>query len=585
MKRAIFLFLFSTLYIYSQSRNGQVRILNSIIDYMDESSRINRLLYWDIDQFAEGYIHSSGPKKNNNYWYTHSRPDGRVGPFDKDKGRFPELHVDAEGMISDFEFELYPYLEARENIDKLLTTKFFSDSPDKITLKIHVLEFKSTMDSLVTLHKSLYDYVVAKSYLNDPEFKTALNIIDQTSKILDRYRTNAYMLYKYGICEHYDRLPVLKTQRRIIQAEGEAVKIMKIFDVWEQYLYIGDASHTHELDSLMRWNNEQSLAKDSIIFYGSYGYGASNNGAMPHTRYTIFYGMMQSTAYWYAKDKYGYPDYMRKSDINYNQFVDRTHMTIEDYDDLVECADGMQLSKNMDYSMKMAAQVGVDTNQHVMLKHPRWGYLFHFVKKEEEKPMVVVVEKKDTALTEHQQLINKSLPHHMVFLLDISASMNEPGKLDLLKEGTKYLVGLQRNKDHISLLTFSTHSHTLLRNVSCDQKENIHKKIDELHAHGATNASDGVRNSFGIADSNHISQGKNKIILVTDGKFSLDADASKLLLNFKKKNIELVILLVGSKDDPQLEKDFDKTAKKGNGRFYKVSANNIQDILIKEASD
>jgi hypothetical protein len=584
MKKWFFILTLSPLFLLAQSRNNQVRTLNSIIDYMDESSRINRLLYWDIKQFAEGYIHSSGPKKNNNYWYTHSRPDGRVGPFDKDKGRFPELHVDAEGMIPDFEFELYPYLEARENIDKLLGTKFFDGTPEKIAFKMHVLTFKENMDSLVILHKTLYDYVVGKNYLNDPEFKTALKIIDQTSKILDSYRVRAGMLYRYGIVDYYKNLPVPKTQKRMVQAQTEAVTIMNIFDKWEEWLGLGTNIYNQELDLAMRKNNDESLALDSVIFYGSYGYGITNDGAMPHTRYTTFYGMMKSTAYWYAKDKMPYVEFMRKSDIDYNEFVDRSHMTIEDYNDLIECADGKALSKNLSYSMKMAAQLGVDTNQYVMLKHPRWGYLFHFVKEEEKKPVVDVV-KVDTVTSEHQKLINQSSPHHMVFLLDISASMNEPGKLDLLKDGTKYLVGLQRKTDHISLLTFSTHSHTLLRNVSCDKKESINARIDELHAHGATNASDGVRNSYGIADSNRISNGKNKIILVTDGKFELDAGASKLLGNFKKKNMELIILLVGAKEDAALEKSFDLMSKKGNGRFYKVATNNIQDVLIKEASD
>jgi hypothetical protein len=567
--------------LLAQSRNAQVRTLNSMIDYMDESSRINLQLYDDVKQFAEGYVHSAGPKKNNNYWWTHSRPDGRVGPFDKDKNRFVELHVDDEGMISDYEFDLYPYLVAREQMLKIAEGKFFTG---KDSLKQAYLHFKSNIDSLVILHKTLYDYVVNKDYLKDADFITALSIIDQTSRILDSYRLKAKDLYR-SILSYYKTLPVLKTQKRIIQARDEADKIMYIFNEWEEALFNGDTTVNRNMDRLMRTNNEQSLAKDSIIFYGSYGYKVTNNGAMPHTRYTIFYGMMQSTAYWYARDKYSYPKFMKKTDVTYNEFVHRTHMTIEDYNDLIECADGIQLSRNIDYSMKMAAQLGVDTNQHVMLNHPRWGYIFHFVKPEEEKPIIVDVVKVDTITSDHQKLINQSSPHHMVFLLDISASMNEPGKLDLLKDGTKYLVSLQRKTDHISLLTFSTHSHTLLRNVSCDQKENINQKIDELHAHGATNASDGVRNSYGIADSNRISSGKNKIILVTDGKFQLDAGASKLLGNFKKKNLELIILLVGSKEDATLEKSFTTMSKKGNGRFYKVAPNNIQDVLITEASD
>jgi hypothetical protein len=582
VKKLVFILPFLVQLLYAQSRNEQVRELNTIIDYMDESSRINRELYWDIKQFAEGYIHSSGPKKNNNYWYTNAKPGSKIGYFDGAE-RFPEMHVDAERMVIDFEYILYPYLLARETMDKLSATKFLDN---KDSIKMAYTRFKTTMDSLVILHHTLYEYVTNKNYLADPEFKTALSIIAQTSRILDTYHENALVLY-HTIYNYYQaHLAPLKTQKRMLLAEQEAWKIMDELEQWEVYLFGGDISLSHAIDSTIRYNNDQSLAKDSLLFFGSYGYKASNNGAMPHTRYCDFFGMMKSTLYWYAKDKYQYPEFMKKSDINYNEFVDRTHMSIEDYNDLIECADGKQLCKNMEYSMKMAAQAGVDTNQNVLLKFPRWAYIFHFVKKQEEQEKPVVhEEKKDTVvITEHQQLINRSVPHHMVFLLDVSASMHDPGKLDLLKDGAKYLVGLQRKVDHISLLTFSTHSHTLLRNVACDQKENIYKKIDELQAKGATNASDGITNSFNIADSNKI-EGKNKIILVTDGKFQLDAPATKLLNSFKKKNIELVILLINEKEDPTLDKELDAMSRKGNGRYYKVVGKNVEEVLIKEAAD
>jgi hypothetical protein len=564
--------------VYAQSRNAQVRQFNTMVDYMDESSRINRELYWDIKQFAEGYVHSTQPKRNDNYWWTHSRAGAAVGPFDADRGRFPELHVDERGMVSDFEFVLYPYLVARETMDQLLSTSFFGK---KTELKTAFLNFKMNMDSLVILHRSLYEYVNTKNYLTDPDLKIARSIMDQTSRILDSYYVHANTLY-LELEREYATLPVLKTQKRVLVAKTELDTTLNLVKNWEKDLY-ADQANTPLYDTRLRQYNQASLAKDSFLLFGTYGYGISNNGAMVHSRYRTFFEMIQPTLYWYAKDTYHYPAYMTKRDINYNEFVDRTHMLVEDYNDFIECADGKQASANLDYSMKMAAQIGIDTNQYVLLQQRRWGYLFHFVQPDLPKDTVHEV-KKDSVISEHQQLINVSLPHHMVFLLDISASMHDPGKLDLLKAGAKYLVGLQRQQDHISLLTFSTHSHTLLRNVACNQKENIYNRIDELQAKGASNASEGVRHAFDIADSNLIANGKNKIILVTDGKFQLDGNASLLLGQFKKKKLELVIFLVGD-GNPTLARDFEKIAKKGNGRFYQVDAKTVEDILVKEASD
>ena len=575
------LLLLAPVCMQAQSRNTNVRQLNSIIDYMDASSRINLFLYWDIQQFAEGYLHSSALKHNDNFWWTHSRPGGRIGPFTEDKGRFPELHVDNEGMISDFEYELYPVLVERENVTQLLVGKFFNDKP---AVKNALTEFKSTMDSLIVLHRKLYDYVSATSYKTDTEFKTALSIIDQTSQILDSYYVRANALYA-SLESYYKTLPVLKTQQKIITAKTELDLCKDHINNWANELY-NNINNTPENDRILHQLNDASLSKDSILFYTTYGYGVSNNGAMPHTRYTTFYGMMKSTLYWYAKDKLHYPSFMTKRDIDYNEFVDRIHLDVEDYNDFIECSDGKQLSGNMDYSMKMAARIGVDTNQNVQLKWPRKSYLFHFVQEEtitQSDTILVVV--KDTLVTSHQQLINNAAPHHMVFLLDVSASMNESGKLDLLKDGAKYLVKLQRSSDRISLLTFSEHSQTLLHNVPCDEKDAINHQINKLHTHGSTNADEGIRAAFEIADSNLIVSGSNKIILVTDGKFVLVAKTQKLLKRFQQENIELVILLIGSTENPSLSAELDKLAKKGNGRFYAVNAETLHDVLIKEAVD
>jgi len=575
------LLLFAPVSMQAQSRNATVRQLNSIVDYMDASSKINLLLYWDIKQYAEGYLHSSAPKRNDNYWWTHARPDGRIGPFNEDKGRFPELHVDNEGMISDFEYELYPVLVERENINKLLLSKFFND---KSAIKLALNQFESTMDSLMLLHRRLYEYVSSKSYKTDPEFKTALSIIEETSQILDSYYVRANALYA-SVETLYKTLPVLKSQQKIIAAKAELDLCKNHINKWADELY-NTINNTPENDRVLRQMNDASLSKDSVLFHTTYGYGVRNNGAMPHTRYTTFYGMMKSTLYWYAKDKLYYPSYMTKRDIDYNEFVDRIHQDVEDYNDFMECSDGKQLSENMDYSMKMAAKIGVDTNQNVQLKWPRKSYLFHFVQEERMAKSDTIVEVvKDTVVTEHQQLINNAAPHHMVFLLDVSASMSAPGKLDLLKDGAKYLVKLQRNSDRISLLTFSEHSQTLLNNVPCNEKDAINHQIDKLHTHGSTNADDGIRAAFEIADSNLIASGKNKIILVTDGKFDVDGKTLKLLKRFQLKHVELVILLLCSTENPSLSEELDKLAKKGNGRFYAVNEETLHDVLIKEAVD
>jgi len=345
-----------------------------------------------------------------------------------------------------------------------------------------------------------------------------------------------------------------------------------------------DTTKSFEHDRLIRELNEKGRALDSIYLYRTYGYENNYHGSMPHTRYLDYYTNMGSTLFWYVKNRYFFPRYMPRRNIWYNEYIDRYNSVVEYYNTFIECTDGHQLAENMEYSLKMAARLGVDTSRNVLLKVPRMGYQFELleVKKETEQVVENLPEAIDSTELEYRRLISRALPHHTVYLLDVSNSMDAGGKLDDLKFSVKYLVKLQRETDRISVVTFSTHAHTWIRSLPCDRKQLIYQRLDALQAQGSSNADEGIGNAYAQADSNRI-EGVNKIVLVTDGKFSISGMTEKLI-NQRKKETQLVVLLFGTHHDKDVIAYFGKLCKKANGRFYQVDNTNLNAVLVKEAA-
>jgi Ca-activated chloride channel homolog len=176
-------------------------------------------------------------------------------------------------------------------------------------------------------------------------------------------------------------------------------------------------------------------------------------------------------------------------------------------------------------------------------------------------------------------------PSNLVFLIDVSGSMDMPNRLPLLKSAFKLLVDNLREKDTISIVVYGSSMGVWLIPTSGKEKEKIRKAIEELTPAGATPGESGIRAAYRVAKSQFIPNGNNRVILATDGDFNIgqssEDELEKLITQHQQSGIYLTCLGVGMGNykDSKLE----VLAKKGNGNFaYLDNEKEAEKVLVKE---
>jgi Ca-activated chloride channel family protein len=176
-------------------------------------------------------------------------------------------------------------------------------------------------------------------------------------------------------------------------------------------------------------------------------------------------------------------------------------------------------------------------------------------------------------------------PSNLVFLIDISGSMDMPNRLPLLKSGFKLLVDNLREKDTVSIVVYGSTVGIMLQPTSGKEKEKIRKAIEELYPGGSTPGESGIRTAYRLAKSQFIAHGNNRVILATDGDFNVgqnsEDELEKMITQHQQSGIYLTCLGVGMGNykDSKLE----ALAKKGNGNFaYIDNEREAEKVLVKE---
>ena len=176
-------------------------------------------------------------------------------------------------------------------------------------------------------------------------------------------------------------------------------------------------------------------------------------------------------------------------------------------------------------------------------------------------------------------------PSNLVFLIDVSGSMDMPNRLPLLKSAFSLLVNNLRDKDTISIVVYGSTIGVWLQPTSGKEKEKIRKSIEDLYPGGSTPGESGIRIAYNVAKSQFIKGGNNRVILATDGDFNVgqtsEDDLEKLITLHQQSGIYLTCLGVGMGNykDSKLE----VLAKKGNGNFaYLDNEREAEKVLVQE---
>jgi Ca-activated chloride channel family protein len=194
-------------------------------------------------------------------------------------------------------------------------------------------------------------------------------------------------------------------------------------------------------------------------------------------------------------------------------------------------------------------------------------------------------------------LESKHLPSsNLVFLLDVSGSMQPVNKLPLLKKAFKLLVNELNEKDRISIVVYAGAAGLVLPSTPASHKDKIFAALDRLSAGGSTAGGAGIQLAYKVAWENFIPDGNNRIILATDGDFNIGISSTSELVRTieekRKKGIFLTILGfgMGNYKDGRME----QIADKGNGNYHyidnlleakKVFVNDMRGTLFTIAKD
>lgn len=165
--------------------------------------------------------------------------------------------------------------------------------------------------------------------------------------------------------------------------------------------------------------------------------------------------------------------------------------------------------------------------------------------------------------------MNDFPPSNLVFLIDVSGSMQAQNKLPLVKSSLKMLVKNMRSEDKIAIVTYAGNANVALQATSGSNKEEITQVIDKLQAGGSTAGGKGLEMAYKIASENFITDGNNRIIMATDGDFNMgqssDAEMERLIEKQRDNGVFMTVLGfgMGNYKDSKLE----LIANKGNGNY------------------
>jgi Ca-activated chloride channel homolog len=176
-------------------------------------------------------------------------------------------------------------------------------------------------------------------------------------------------------------------------------------------------------------------------------------------------------------------------------------------------------------------------------------------------------------------------PSNLVFLVDVSGSMDMPNRLPLLKSAFKLMINNLREQDTISIVVYGSTVGVWMQPTSGKEKQRIEKAIEDLYPGGATPGASGIISAYRLAKSKFIPGGNNRVILATDGDFNIgqtsEDDLVKIITEHRESGIYLTCLGVGMGNykDSKLE----ALAKKGNGNFaYLDDEKEAEKVLVKE---
>jgi Ca-activated chloride channel homolog len=176
---------------------------------------------------------------------------------------------------------------------------------------------------------------------------------------------------------------------------------------------------------------------------------------------------------------------------------------------------------------------------------------------------------------------------NLVFLIDVSGSMDQPNKLPLVKQGLTMLARQLDARDHVSIVVYAGASGLVLPPTSGSDRSDILDSLDRLQAGGSTNGGEGIQLAYATAARHFVAGGVNRVILATDGDFNVGITSQNDLIDLIQRKAQSGIFLsvLGFGDGNYQDATLEKLADKGNGNYaYIDSSEEAHKVLVQQAS-
>jgi len=181
--------------------------------------------------------------------------------------------------------------------------------------------------------------------------------------------------------------------------------------------------------------------------------------------------------------------------------------------------------------------------------------------------------------------LDKRPPSNLVFLLDVSGSMDAPNKLPLVQQGMRLLADQLNENDRVAIVVYAGATGLLLDSTTGDRRSVIREALDDLHAGGSTNGGEGLQLAYQVAQEHFISGGINRVILCTDGDFNVGVTGTDELVRMVQERARSGVFLsvlgfgMGNHNDELLE----QISNKGNGNYAFIdTAAEARKVLVEQ---
>lgn len=175
--------------------------------------------------------------------------------------------------------------------------------------------------------------------------------------------------------------------------------------------------------------------------------------------------------------------------------------------------------------------------------------------------------------------------NNVVFLIDVSGSMNREDKLPLLQQSLHQMIKVLRPEDRVTIVTYASRVNVIAESVSGREKQILDSYIDSLQAKGNSFGAEGLKVAYGKAENAFIKGGNNHVILVSDGLFNSKSVKPSELVELAGtasiQNIKTTSIFFGSNEEARnFMRDLSKS---GQGSFLEIrSEKDAQSALIQE---